>query len=536
MIETDILVVGGGPAGISAALACGRNNIKTVLIEERDFLGGQLIKQTHRFFGSKEERAGSRGIRIAEDLMNEIKKNKNIDLYLDARALGYYEEEKIFTVLQNGRMLKFSPRKLIIATGAFEKSLSFENNDLPGIYGAGAVQTLMNIYGVKPAERVLMIGSGNIGLIVSYQLIQAGVQVVGVIEAAPEIGGYAVHASKIRRLGVPLYTSHTIKKAIGNEFVTGAEIIELDRNWNEIKGTEKKIDCDCICLSVGLSPLVDILSQSGCEMVYIPELGGEVPVRNENMQTSIDNIYVAGDLAGIEEATAAMLEGELAGLCAANTFINDVKQDERIEKIKNNLEVLRSGPKGSKIRSGLNKLIKGETFFQGGRNTGSEIEAFKKTGIPSGENLRSILPDEKRINETPFALIECFQEIPCDPCVNNCPFGAITEGTDINNLPKIDYSKCTGCGSCISRCPGLAIFLINKNYSENTSTVSMPYEMLPVPQKGEIVDVLDREGKKIVSGKVVKVLKNEKMDKTNVISVEIPKEFFNVARNIRLVK
>ncbi len=536
MINTDVLIIGGGPAGISAALVCGKNGINTTLIEERNFLGGQLIKQTHRFFGSKEERAGTRGIKIADDLMREIENNENINLRLGARALGYYKEENIFTVLQNEKMLKFSPKRIIFATGAFEKSLTFENNDLPGIYGAGAVQTLMNIYGVKPANRILMIGSGNIGLIVSYQLIQAGVEVAGIVEAAPFIGGYSVHASKIRRLGIPIYTSHTIKRAIGKERVKGAEIVQLDKKWKEINGTEKEIACDCICLSVGLNPLIDILSQSGCETKYISELGGEVPIRNENMQTSLKNIYVAGDLSGIEEATAAMLEGELAGLCATKSLKESSEIEKRITKIKNNLNTLRSGPTGSKLRTGLKKLITDFDYKEKKDNFILNIDNLKRTGIPSQENINGILPSEERMNEKPFAVIECFQKIPCDPCVNNCPFNAISEGNDINNLPKIDHSKCTGCGMCISRCPGLAIFLMNKNYSAKTSTVSIPYEMLPLPKKGDMVDVLDRSGKKITSGKIVNVLKDEKRDKTNLVTVEISKEFFNLARNIRVVR
>ena len=536
MIKTDVLVIGGGPAGISAALACGKNGVNTTLVEERNFLGGQLIKQTHRFFGSREERAGTRGIKIADDLMREIENNENINLCLGTRALGYYKEENIFTVLQNEKMLKFLPKRIIFATGAFEKSLTFENNDLPGIYGAGAVQTLMNIYGVKPANRILMIGSGNIGLIVSYQLIQADVEVAGIVEAAPFIGGYTVHASKIRRLGIPIFTSQTIKRAIGKENVKSAEIVQLDKDWKEIKGTEKEIECDCICLSVGLNPLIDILSQSGCETRYISELGGEVPTRNENMQTSLENVYVAGDLSGIEEATAAMLEGELAGLCATKSIKESSEINKRISKIKNNLNTLRSGPTGTKIRSGLKKLISDFNYKDKNDNSNINIDNLKRTGVPSQENISGILPSEERMNEKPFAVIECFQNIPCDPCVNNCPFNAITEGNDINNLPKIDHSKCTGCGMCISRCPGLAIFLINKNYSQETSTVSIPYEMLPIPEKGETVDVLDRSGNKISSGKIINVLKDKKRDKTNLVTVEVPKELFNKARNFRVVR
>ena len=126
------------------------------------------------------------------------------------------------------RYFKAKPKKVVVATGALEKLIPFLGNDLPGVYGAGAVQTLMNVYGVKPAKRVLMVGAGNIGLIVSYQLLQAGVDVVAIVEFAPKVGGYWVHAAKVRRLGVPIYLRHTVKRAIGESAVEGAVIQAVD--------------------------------------------------------------------------------------------------------------------------------------------------------------------------------------------------------------------------------------------------------------------------------------------------------------------
>ena len=115
-----------------------------------------------------------------------------------------------------------------------------------------------------------MIGAGNIGLIVSYQLMQAGVSVAAIVEGLPHIGGYAVHACKVRRAGVPILTSHTILRADGTESVDSVTIARIDRSWNVIPGTKKTIDCDVICISVGLAPLAELLWQAGCEMRYIP--------------------------------------------------------------------------------------------------------------------------------------------------------------------------------------------------------------------------------------------------------------------------
>jgi len=115
---------------------------------------------------------------------------------------------------------------------------------------SGAAQTLINIERVIPGERILMIGSGNVGLIVGYQLLQAGADVVAIIEAAPSITGYLVHAGKVMRAGVPIYTGHTIKEVRGSKSVEEAVIIALDKKWNPIEGTEKTVPADTVCISV----------------------------------------------------------------------------------------------------------------------------------------------------------------------------------------------------------------------------------------------------------------------------------------------
>ena len=200
--------------------------------------------------------------------------------------LGIYEDG-IVTVFYHGKHMKIRPSKIILATGASEKFLEFPGNDLPGIYGAGAVQTLMNVAGVKPAERVLMVGAGNIGLIVSYQLMQAGVEVAGIIEAAPKIGGYLVHASKIRRAGVPIRTGYTIEKAYGTDALEGVVIVQVDSQFQPVPGTEETIPCDTLCLAVGLAPLTELCWQAGCDMAFIRELSGHIPLTDENLETSV---------------------------------------------------------------------------------------------------------------------------------------------------------------------------------------------------------------------------------------------------------
>ncbi len=254
--EVQVVVVGAGPAGLCAALSAASLGAQVVLLDRESRPGGQLIKQTHMFFGSREQYAGTRGIDIARILYDQVLNTAGVEVLLDATVLGRYPDS-VVTVEHADRCLKLKPERLIVATGASEKVLPFPNNDLPGIYGAGAVQTLMNVHGVRPGNRVLMVGAGNIGLIVSYQLLQAGVAVAGIIEAAPTIGGYLVHASKVRRSGVPILTSHTIKEAYGDPALEGVVVWRLDERWQPVPGTERDISVDVVCVAVGLSPLAE---------------------------------------------------------------------------------------------------------------------------------------------------------------------------------------------------------------------------------------------------------------------------------------
>lgn len=357
--ETELLIIGAGPAGLSAAAVAAEHGATVTVLERNPNIGGQLIKQTHMFFGSKEQHASVRGIGIPAILLERINKtNGKVTIYPETTAVGIYEDGVVTAMYKEEKYLKFKPKAILVATGASEKSLPFPNNDLPGIYGAGAVQTLMNVYGVKPGNKVLMLGCGNIGLIVSYQLMQAGVQVLGILDAAPKIGGYLVHAAKVRRMGVPILVSHTVVRADGDGKLEKVTIAEVDDHFQPIPGTEKEIETDVLCIAVGLSPLGELLHMAGCQMVYIPQLSGFVPVRNSEYETTREGIFVAGDACGIEEASAAMVEGSLAGLCAAKKI---GYADDNFEADKKNFEQqlknLRGGPAGERINQGIRLMM-----------------------------------------------------------------------------------------------------------------------------------------------------------------------------------
>ena len=355
--ETDLLVIGGGAAGLCAAAEAGGAGAKVTVIESDLHAGGQLVKQTHKFFGSKDEYAGTRGYKIADILLEEIAGlGDRVQISCNSTVTGYYPEDGVYTVMQGEEeYYRIKAKKAVIATGAQERMIPFTNNDLPGVYGAGAVQTLMNVYGVVPGKRVVMVGAGNIGLIVSYQLKQAGVEVAAVVEAMPKIGGYWVHAAKIRRLGIPVLLRHTVVEAVGDKILEGAVIQELDDKFQLI-GEPEKIECDIICMAVGLTPTTELFWQAGCKMQYVPQLCGYVPYRDKNMRTSNPDIWVAGDASGIEEASAAMVEGRVAGHSAAKALglpVDDGKFDEYWTR----LHHLRAGEVGEKITAGINQVL-----------------------------------------------------------------------------------------------------------------------------------------------------------------------------------
>lgn len=158
-----------------------------------------------------------------------------------------------------------------------------------------------------------------------------------------------------------------------------------------------------------------------------------------------------------------------------------------------------------------------------------------ETGYLEYEELKTkqILPSPARYEKGPVAVIECVQEIPCNPCESSCRLGAIEIGDPITNLPYLVEEKCIGCGVCVSKCPGLAIVIVDKSYSETTATIAFPYEYYPTPSVGDIREAVNRKGDVLCSAKVVKVLNPENFDHTPVVTIEIPKDLADEVRSIK---
>lgn len=520
MKRYDLMIVGAGPSGLSAAIEAAKRGLQVAVFDENEKPGGQLFKQIHKFFGSKEHKAKVRGFVIGQQLLEEASQ-LGVEVILDATVVGMYMDKELL-VKMGDEVKHFKGDAILIATGAAENMVTFDGWTLPGVIGAGAAQTMMNLHGVKPGSKVLMLGSGNVGLVVSFQLMQCGCEVVALVDAAPRVGGYGVHAAKVARTGVPFYLSHTIVKAEGTDHVTGVTIAEVDSKFQFIPGTEKHFDVDTICLAVGLSPMSQLLKMAGCEMEDNPKRGGQVPVCDEYGETSIKGIFAAGDVSGIEEASSAMIEGRIAGIAAAH-YLGYIEKEELDEKVKENqtaLDGLRQGmfaPKnrGKLIEETEEGIAISKNLLQHGFVADNEIERFP--GVTHKVGIHPVM--------------ECTQNIPCNPCQDACPKHCIKIGEKITSLPAVEESaECIGCGMCVASCSGQAIFLVDETYEDGYATVTIPYEFLPLPEKGTKGNALDRSGKAVCEAEVLQVKTAKAFDKTNLLTMKVPAEYAMKAR------
>ncbi len=464
-LEISVLIIGGGPAGMSAAIQLGQRGIKTLLVDDKDRLGGKLVLQTHRFFGSiNAVYAGTRGIDIATRLENQVREHDAIEVWLNSTALAVFSDGKV-GVLRGGSYVLIRPQVLLVAAGAREKSLAFKGNTLPGVYGAGAFQTLVNRDLVAAAERLFIVGGGNVGLIAGYHALQAGIQVVGLVEALPECGGYKVHKDKLHRMGVPIYTSHTILSANGADQVESVTIAQVDSAFKSIPGTEKSFACDTVLIAVGLDPVSEFYAKA---------------------QQFGMTAFAAGDAEEIAEASAAMFSGKIKGLEIARALGHDV--GEIPSDWYHTAELLRSKP--------------GKTSPE---------------AIPEDEN--DVFPVFHCTQEIPCN--------PCTSvCSQGAIY---IDPNDIRVVPQYIAQQlekhCIGCEKCVTVCPGLAITLVDYRKDAQHPIVTIPYEFLRESIKaGDTVTVLDTEGEPLGNVEVSKVRAAKANDRTILVQVKAPRE------------
>lgn len=475
-IDVSVLIIGGGPAGLSAAIELGQRGVDCLLVDDKHRLGGKLVLQTHRFFGSVEAvYAGTRGIDIATKLENEVRRYPQVGIWLQSTALAVFSDKKVGILKENRKYALVKPKILLVAAGAREKSLAFPGNDLPGVYGAGAFQTLVNRYLVKPTEKLFIVGGGNVGLIAGYHALQAGIKVVGLVEVMPEVGGYKVHKDKLARLGVPVLTSHTILSANGKDCVESVTIARVDEKFRPVPGTERTLNCDTVLIAVGLDPVNEF---------YLKAREFGLPV------------YAAGDAEEIAEASAAIFSGKIRGLEIAREL--GVVQAEIQEDWYRTAEILKSRP--------------GPTY--------PEHYLEKEEGV--------------------FPVIHCLQEIPCDPCSAVCPRKLIeVDRSDVRKLPLFYEEKegkgCSGCERCVVFCPGLAITLVDYRRNPEFPEVTIPFEFLKeIINPGDEVSVVDISGQELARSRVTSVKSIKGNDRTILVKVQVPRAVAKKVSGLKL--
>ncbi len=473
-ITIPVLIIGGGPAGLSAAIELGKLGVEAILIDDKHKLGGKLVLQTHRFFGSiNAVYAGTRGIDIAQILSGEVDKYPSITTWLNSTALAVFNDRKVGILRKNIEYVLINPDVVLVATGAREKSLAFNGNSLPGVYGAGAFQTLLNRDLVRPAEKLFIIGGGNVGLIAGYHALQADIAVVGLVEALPECGGYKVHRDKLTRIGVPIFTSHTVVSANGREKVESLTIAQVDDRFKIIEGTEKSFECDTILVAVGLDPVNEF---------YLKAKEFGLPV------------MTVGDAEEIAEASSAIFSGKIKGLEIADLL--GFATEPTPTNWYTTAQILKSKP---------------------------------------GPSLSEEVPE---LDSGVMPIIHCTQEIPCDPCASICPQGLIyIDKNDIRSLPRfLGDSYCCGvCEKCVTVCPGLAITLVDFREDNQMPIVSIPYEFqYGALQKDDSVTVMDTSGKELGKVEVLEIRAIPGNDHTAIVRVKAPADIARQIAGIRV--
>ena len=443
VFKTEVAIIGAGPAGLACREELNRLGIPNIVIDNNDTIGGQFNMQTHQFFFFEKELhfGGMRGFDIAKTLAGEDQSG----IFLDSTVWDILENRRIAVKnLTDNSIYYVDAQCLVVATGAVPFMPAFENDDLPGVYTAAVVQKMMNVEHTLLGKRILSVGAGNIGYLTSYQAMQAGAEVVAIVEAQNREGGFPVQANRVRRLGIPIITSHTVLKAIPNadhSGIIGAVIAECE-NFKPIPGTEKVItDIDVINICTGLIPDDALLTKG--KIIF-------------GLQT-----WGVGDAVRVGEGTCAVLRGKQAAMEIAMQLGKRVNDDDYLQISKD--------------------------YIDSQQHPAKMIE-------------KPVKPNPERMQAKGFVVADCLYAFACNPCSFACPYGAITKQST-STIPVIDYEKCIGCMDCVSKCPGLAIF--GYNLAKNWLFLPFEYEA----SENTDVFLVNNRGEKIGEGVIEKILK-----------------------------
>ena len=334
VLRPEMLVVGGGPAGLAAARAAALAGAQVLLLDERPHPGGQYFKQvaTSRagpFEGDAQSRRGG-------ELIAEVAA-LGVTLRQDATVWGAFRPRQIAAVI-GGASFLVEPRQVVLATGAYERGVPMPGWTLPGFMTTGAAQTLVRSYRVLPGRRVLVAGNGPLNLQFAAELIAAGAEVVAVVEAAPspfraapgDLAGLLrapdlardglVYRLALHRAGVPMFYGSAVVAAEGGERVGRAVIAPIDAAGRPAEERRVALDVDTVCIGYGFLPANDLARLLGCAHRWDPSRRTFATVRDDDMRSSVEGVLVAGDCGGMVGARASIEQGFIAGCTAAEAL------------------------------------------------------------------------------------------------------------------------------------------------------------------------------------------------------------------------
>ena len=316
-LEYDLVIVGGGPAGLAVALEAKRNTVKDILLLERDkYLGGILPQCIHNGFGLQYFKEELTGPEYAERFIAELK-DYQIEVKTETMVINITPDKRIIAINRNDGLLHIQAKAVVLAMGCRERTreaIAIAGSRPAGIFTAGTAQRYINLEGYMPGREVVVLGSGDIGMIMARRMTLEGAKVKAVLEIMPFSTGLI--RNKVQCLddfNIPLRFNHTITRIDGEKRVERVTIAQVDKNLQVIPGTEEEMSCDTILLSVGLIPENELTGEVGIELD--PVTRG--PIVNESRETEIEGIFACGNVLHVHDlADYVTEEGEIVGKAA----------------------------------------------------------------------------------------------------------------------------------------------------------------------------------------------------------------------------
>jgi NADPH-dependent 2,4-dienoyl-CoA reductase/sulfur reductase-like enzyme len=291
----DLIVVGAGPAGMAAAIAAHESGVRDILLIERDqYLGGILNQCIHTGFGIEYFKEVLTGPEYADRFIKQIRRIPEIEISLKSFAV-HLRKDKVLTIIKPGIIEEVQAKAIIMATGCREKTremIHIAGTRPAGVFSAGLAQKLINIEGLLPGKKVVIVGSGDIGLIMARRFVLEGAQVKAVVEIQSQTQGLLRNVVQcIEDFEIPLYFKHKISRIYGKDRVEKVSAVEVDDNFNETGNSEMEIECDTVLISAGLIPENELIEMAGVEI----DKKKNTPISDELNKTSIPGLFACGN-------------------------------------------------------------------------------------------------------------------------------------------------------------------------------------------------------------------------------------------------